>query len=92
MGAKREALHDVPQVLPRVLNDAVEWIDTIHGGPPLLSQFEISGPFTETVLAGNLAIRVGRPMAWEAETMNSPDAPEAKFLLGRRPRAGWNIR
>lgn len=92
MGAKREALHDVPQVLPRVLNDAVEWIDAINGGPPPLSRFEISGPFTETVLAGNLAIRVGRPMAWEAETMDSPDAPEAKALLGRRPRAGWDIR
>ena len=90
--AKSEALRDVPQSIPRVLNDAVEWIDGINGGSPPLSRFEISGPFNETVMAGNLAIRVGRTMSWDAAAMRSPDTPEASQYLGRTPRPGWGSR
>ena len=63
-GADETALHDVPETIPRVVNDATEWIDAIRGaGPPPLSRFEISGPFTRLVLAGNAAIQAGQPLS-----------------------------
>lgn len=90
-GARTDALHDVPTTLPRVVNNAVEWIDAIRGGPPPLSRFELSGPFTETVLAGNLAIRAGRRVAWE-ETLAGPGrAADLAPWLARAPRAGWAL-
>lgn len=79
-GTDPSALHDVPITLPRVTNHATEWIDAIRGaGPDPLSRFELAGPFTQLVLAGNAAIRAGHPLTWE-EVVALPDTP---------PRPGW---
>ena len=83
-GADASALRDVPVRIPRVVNDAVEWIDAIRGaGPPPLSRFEIAGPFTRLVLAGNAAIRAGRPLTRE----DLDHVPASR----REPRPGWTI-
>jgi len=90
-GARMDALADVPRTLPRVVNNAVEWIDAMRGGAAPLSRFELSGPFTQTVLAGNLAIRAGRRVRF-AETLAGPGlAPDLAPWLDRRPRAGFEL-
>ena len=43
----------------------VEWLNAIKTGTPALSNFTASGPFSETVLLGNLAIRVGKKIDWD---------------------------
>jgi predicted dehydrogenase len=79
-GADASALEDVPRTLPRVVNEATEWIDAIRGvGPQPLSGFERAGPFTRLVLAGNAAIRAGRALG--ASELRGPDGPA--------PRPGW---
>jgi hypothetical protein len=75
--------------IPRVANEDAEWIEACKGGPAALSNFDYSGPLTEFVLLGNLAIRLGRPLSWDSEAMRCPDAPEADPLIRREYREGW---
>jgi hypothetical protein len=51
-----------PKTIPRVPGNSghEDWIRACKGGPPACSNFAISGPFTEWVLLGNLAIRLGK--------------------------------
>jgi len=85
------ALGPVPESLPRVANEAIEWIDACRGGPAPLSEFAASGPFTEAVLTGNLALRLGRPVDWDASALRARDAPEADPWIQPRYRRGWEL-
>ena len=82
---------DPPKTLPRVKNEDVEWLDACRGGQPALSNFGHSGPFTEVVLLGNLAIRLAKPIEWDGERMEAHNAPEAAELIRRSYRSGWEI-
>lgn len=67
----------------------VEWLNAIRGGPAPLSRFELAGPFTEIVLLGNLAVRLGKPLDWDPAGLRVPNAPEAAPLIRRAYRPGW---
>ncbi|MEP2776592.1 MAG: hypothetical protein ABJQ29_04130 [Luteolibacter sp.] len=41
------------------------------------------------VLAGNLAVRSGKRIDWDMETMEARGMPEVKELVKRQYRAGW---
>ncbi len=46
------------QTIPRIIeNHQMNWIKGITDGTPTTSSFDYSGPFTEMVLMGNLAVR-----------------------------------
>jgi hypothetical protein len=80
--------------LPRVPgNDAYQdFIRACKGGPPASSNFDVSGPLTETVLLGNLAMRLpGRKLQWDAATLTVTDTPEAAPFIQAQYRAGWEI-
>ncbi len=79
------------QSIPRVSSEDVEWLTACRGGAPTLSNFTFSGPFTEVVLLGNLAIRVGKPIKWNGPAMRAENAPEAAPLIRREYRKGWRI-
>jgi predicted dehydrogenase len=80
------------KTIPRVKDEDQEWIDAIRGvGHAPLSGFEYSGPFTETVLLGNLAIRLGKKLDWDGANLKATNAPEADSLIKRRYRIGWEI-
>jgi predicted dehydrogenase len=92
--APRSLLSDVgepPSFLPRVQNEDVEWLAAIKGGPAALSNFENSGPFTEAVLLGNLAIRLDRPIEWDGPNMRATNASEADALIRPTYRKGWEL-
>jgi predicted dehydrogenase len=80
-----------PQSLPRVENEDLEWVAACKGGSPALSSFEYSGPFSEMVLLGNVAIRLGRKVQWDAQALRCPDAPEADQYLRPQFRSGWTL-
>jgi predicted dehydrogenase len=80
-----------PMTLPRVENEDVEWVSACKGGPAALSNFGYAGPFTEMVLLGNVAIRVGKKVQWDAKNMSCPNAPEADKFLRREYREGWTL-
>ena len=80
------------KTIPRVKNEDQEWVDAIRGvGSEPLSGFTYSGPFTETVLLGNLAVRLGKRIAWDGINLKATNAPEAEELIKRPYRKGWEV-
>jgi predicted dehydrogenase len=69
----------------------LEWLNAIKTGTPALSNFAQSGPFSETVLLGNVALRLGRKIEWDTKKLAVKNAPEAARLIRRAYRKGWDI-
>jgi predicted dehydrogenase len=68
------------------------FVDACLGGENTESHFAQSGPMTEAILLGTVAIRVpGQVLKWDAEKMRFPNNPEAERYLRRVYRKGWNI-
>jgi len=93
----------VPKTLPRVpggLGDGkgedtggayAEWLTAIKTGTPALSNFAVAGPFSETVLLGNVALRLNKRLDWDAKKLSVTNAPEAAGLIRRAYRRGWEL-
>ena len=77
--------------LPRIPeeNHYKDWLIACKGGRPACSNFDFAGPLTETVLLGNIALRLGEKIAWEAKHLRVPGCPEADALIRREYRKGW---
>ncbi|MFP6854986.1 MAG: Gfo/Idh/MocA family oxidoreductase, partial [Opitutales bacterium] len=81
---------DVPLTIPRTKDEDFEWIEAIKGGSKPLSGFDYSGPFTETVLLGNLAVRTGEKILWDGPAMK-PSVAAAEQYVRRDYRSGWSL-
>ena len=68
---------------------AIGW--TPEGGAPASSNFEYGAKLTEFVLLGNVALRTGKKLAWDAATMKAKNAPEADQYIKEEYRSGWEI-
>ncbi|MEX2580874.1 MAG: Gfo/Idh/MocA family oxidoreductase [Verrucomicrobiales bacterium] len=70
-----------------------EFYDGIEAGDPKLpeSNFSHSGPFTEMVMLGNLAVRLDKKVEWDSKNLKSPNSPEADKLVKRDYREGWEL-
>jgi hypothetical protein len=69
-----------------------DWIRACKGGPPAASSFEYSGPLSEAVLMGNLAVRFpGRELFWDGEKMEVTNDEEASAYVRREYREGWHL-
>jgi predicted dehydrogenase len=73
------------------IGNYAEWLNAIKTGTPSLSNFANSGPFSETVLLGNLALRVGKRIDWDGKKLVAKNAPEAAAIVRRKYRKGWDI-
>jgi predicted dehydrogenase len=82
-----------PKTIPRVPgNDPhQDWIRACKGGPAACSNFDIAGPFTEWVLLGNVAIRLGKKLQWDSKNLRVTNVPEAKALIKGSYREGWEV-
>jgi predicted dehydrogenase len=68
----------------------LDWIRACKGGKPASSNFDYSGPLSETVLMGNLAVRFpGRPLFWNGEAMEVTNDADANAYVKRVYREGW---
>ena len=88
----RQKARLVPQVYPRVKGGPTqELCRAIRGeGPKPVSNFEDhAGPLTEMVLAGNLAVRLGKKIDWDSANLDARGLLEVKPMLKRQYRAGW---
>ena len=54
--------------------------------------FQYAGAFTEIVLLGNVAYRVGQAIQYDPATMKVTNVPEANALLTKSYRKGWEVR
>ncbi len=67
-----------------------EWFAACRGGPPAFCRFDgFAARLTETMLVANLALRTGKDIHWNAETMTAKGCPEAAPLIKRDYRTGW---
>jgi len=83
-----------PQTLPRIKGGLHEqnWIDACKGGTPACSEFGYSGPLTETVVMGNLALRrLGKKLLWDGENMKVTNDEEANQHINLPYRRGWSL-
>jgi predicted dehydrogenase len=90
-GERKEMANTVPKSLPRVANEDAEWLAAIKGGPQALSNFDYAGPFTEVVLLGNLAVRLGQKINWDAAQLKVTGVPAADTLIRTEYRKGWEL-
>ena len=68
----------------------VSWAHACLGEDSTTSHFDYSGPLTETVLLGTIAIRhPNTPLAWDSTSMKLAGAPTAQEMLTKKYRAGW---
>src|SRR5262249_9167798 len=96
LGMKSEETSlDVPESLPRNgkgdLGMKQEWIAAIKGGPAPMSNFNYAAMLTETILLGNIAMRVDKKLAWDGPNLKFVDAPTANQYLHREYRKGWTL-
>ena len=80
-----------PQTIPNSIGHHAEWIKACKEGTPTTCNFDYSGALTETVLLGNVAYRVGKKLEWDAETLTSPNVPEAANYVTKAYRKGWEV-
>jgi hypothetical protein len=68
------------------------WLRACKGGIPACSNFEYSGPLSETVLMGNLAVRFpNEQLLWNGEKIAVTNNDEANSFVMRRYRQGWTV-
>jgi len=69
-----------------------DWIRACKGGKPASSNFDYSGPLSEMVLMGNLAVRFpGRLLLWDGEGMKVTNDSDANAYVRREYREGWKL-
>ncbi|MHC1764762.1 MAG: Gfo/Idh/MocA family protein [Verrucomicrobiia bacterium] len=79
------------KTIPRSKGHHRDWLDACKGGKPASSNFEYGAKLTELVLLGNVALRVGKKLHWDAANMKATNAPEADRYLKEEYRKGWEI-
>ena len=72
-------------------NHYTQWTDAIVGHGKTSCPFSYAGPLTETVLLGNVAIRAGRKIMWDAARLDCIGDTDATALLRRDYRAEWDV-
>jgi predicted dehydrogenase len=72
-------------------NHKWEWLRACQGGPPALSNFDYSATLTEAMLLGNIAIRVGQPIEYDAAKGEVTNCPKAAPFVRPTFRDGWTV-
>jgi len=88
---KMKAYKRPPKVIPRLRGHHKGWIDAIKSGEQVHGGFDYSGPMTETVLLGAVALRTGKKLYWDSENMKATNAPEADKYIKPAFREGWDL-
>jgi predicted dehydrogenase len=82
-----------PKTIPRSIGHHAEWIRACKERKPADAQagFHYSGPYTEALLVGNLAVRLQKPIRWDATGVKAIGLPEADRLIHKTYRPGFGI-
>ncbi len=69
-----------------------DWVRACKGGKPASSNFDYSGPLSEMVLMGNLAVRFpNKRLMWDGLNMRVTNDVNANAYVGRHYREGWSL-
>jgi hypothetical protein len=92
--AKMKEIGKPPQMLERSPGHYKEWVMACKGEKPsdfARSNFAYAGPFTEAILLGNVALRVGRRLEWDGKNLQVTNVPEANQYISKEYREGWKF-
>ena len=82
------------KTIPRSPGIHEEWIEAIKNGGKSTTDFSYSGPLTEAMLLGNIAILTqdkNTKLQWDTENMKFTNLQEANDLLHYEYREGWAL-
>lgn len=82
---------DIPKTLPRRPGTWREWFEACTGGEPAGCHFDWAVPLTELVLLGNIAIRTGKPLAWDSARMTFTNHAPANQFVQEPYHNGWSL-
>jgi predicted dehydrogenase len=82
---------DVPKTLPRRPGTWGEWFEACTGGETAGCPFDWAGLLTEFVVLGNIAIRTGKPLEWDAENTRFTNDQDANKYVREAYREGWTL-
>jgi len=88
---KMKAYDRPPKTIPRLDGHHKGWIDAIKKGEQVHGGFDYSGPMTETILLGAVALRTGEKLLWDSENMKAKNTPKADKYIRPEFRSGWNL-
>jgi len=88
----------IPKTIPRSADHYQEWIAACKGGKAAGSNFDFAGPLAESVLLGNVALRVQlrddltlRKLLWDSAALKFTNLDEANQFVRNEYRAGWTL-
>jgi hypothetical protein len=88
----------IPKTIPRCADHYQEWITACKGGKVAGSNFDWAGPLAESVLLGNVALRVQLrddltlcKLLWDPADLKFPNQEDANRFLRNDYRAGWSL-
>ncbi len=83
-----------PKSIPRSSGIHQEWVQCIKEGKQATSNFEYASKLTETMMLGNIAIRMAprnMKLEWNGKSGKFTNLPEANEFLMRKYRDGWSL-
>ncbi len=91
--SRRAGFQLPPKTIPRSVGHRAEWIQACKDKKPegAKAGFAYSGPFTEALLVGNLAVRLQKRVEWDSANLRAKNLPEAEALIRKQYRAGFGI-
>jgi len=88
----------LPRSIPRSDAHYQEWLAAAKGGKPAGSNFDWAGPLAESVLLGNVALRVQLReeltlyrLLWDSPSLKITNLDDANKFIRREYRAGWSL-
>jgi len=82
------------KTIPRSPGIHEEWIAAIKAGKKSTTDFSYSGPLTEMMLLGNVALRMKDAktvLQWDSDKMLVTNVPEANKFIHKEYRQGWSL-
>lgn len=92
--AREQELGAPPKLLERSVGHYKEWVLAAQGEKPLdfpKANFAYAGPFTETILLGNVAVRAGKRLEWDGQRLRFRNDRDANRLVSKTYRKGWKF-
>jgi predicted dehydrogenase len=81
------------KTIPRVIGTHEQnWVEAIQGKTKATSNFDYSGPFTETVLLGNVGAKFpGQKLMWDGKALRFTNSEEANTAIQHAYRSGFSL-
>lgn len=89
--SRMKAYKHPPKTLQRRPGTWGEWIEAIRGGEPAGCNFNQASLITEAVLLGNIVIRAGKTLDYDARNMQFTNNKTANQYVKESYRSGWSL-